>query len=312
MLPHVGDFLLSLESTNYSPETIYNYERDLNVFSNFLEEADIKFNEIDRRVIPRYKAYLASPDRKTASQEVQGGKQLDSRSINRMLSALRAYLHYLIDTDRFCPPPPEAVKLTKADTKHPQVAELNDLLRLIEAPSSLESNPNVALRNRAMLEILFATGMRISELCNLERNQIDGSKGILITGKGRKQRFVYMTRRAMHYLSLYLTTRRDNCPALFIPYAGRNVANPGKTISTNYLQERIKRYREKLKINIPTSADSLRRGFATYLIEEGANPAPVQILLGHETLRDTTRYVHGSDEHAQESPNERDPLDAYS
>jgi len=225
-----------------------------------------------------------------------------------MLSALRAYLHYLIDTDRFCPLPPEAVKLTKAGTKHRQVAELNDLLRLIEAPSSLESNPNVALRNRAMLEILFATGMRISELCNLERNQIDGSKHIFITGKGRKQRFVYVTPRTMHYLSIYLRTRHDSCPALFIPCAGRNVANPGKTISTNYLQERIKRYREKLKINTPTSADSLRRGFATYLIEEGANPAPVQILLGHETLRDTTRYVHGPDEHAQESPNERDPL----
>lgn len=312
MLPHVGDFLLSLQANKYSPETIYNYERDLNVFSNFLEEDDIKFNKIHKSVIPRYKAYLASRDRKTASQEVQGGKQLDSRSINRMLSALRAYLHYLIDTDRFCPLPPEAVKLTKAGTKHPQVAELNDLVKLIEAPSSLESNPNVALRNRAMLEVLFATGMRISELCKLERNQIDGNKGILIAGKGEKQRFVYLTPRAMHHLSLYLSTRRDSWPALFIPYAGRNVAKPGKTISTNYLQERIKRYREKLKINIPTSADSLRQGFATYLIKEGANPAPLQILLSHETLQNTTRYVHGPGGHAQESRGKHNPLDAYS
>jgi len=301
MLPHVGDFLLDLESSNYSPETIYNYERDLSVFSDFLEARRIKFNETDRRVIARYEAYLASPDRKTASQELQGIKQLDSRSMNRMLSALRAYLHYLIDTDRFCPLLPEAVKLTRTGTKHPQVAELNDLLRLLEAPSFLESDPNVALRNRAMLETLFATGMRISELCSLQRNQFDGSRGILISGKAGKQRFVYMTSKAMHYLSLYLRTRRDDCPALFIPYAGRNVANPRKVISTNYLQERIKRYREKLKINIRTSAESLRRGFATYLIEEAANPAPVRILVSHKTLRNAVRYVHWPEEQRDES-----------
>jgi len=312
MLPRVGDFLLSLKSNKYSPETIYNYERDLNVFSNFLEESDIEFDKIDKRVIPHYKAYLVSRDRKTASQEAHGGKQLDSRSINRMLSALRAYLRYLIDMDYFCPLPPEAVKLTKAGRKYPQVAELSDLVRLIEAPSSLESNPNVALRNRAMLEILFATGMRISELCNLERNQIDGSERIFITGKSGKRRFVYLTPRATHFLNMYLSTRHDNYPALFIPYAGRNVANPRKVISTNYLQERIKRYREKLKINIPTSADSLRRGFATYLIEESANPAALQILLGHETLHNTTRYVHGPDKYAQESRHKHNPLDAHS
>jgi integrase/recombinase XerD len=293
MLPNVGDFLLDLESSNYSRETIYNYERDLSVFSDFLEARGTKFNEIDRRVIAWYETYLASPDRKTASQAFRGIKQLDSRSMNRMLSALRAYLHYLIDTDRFCPLSPEAVKLTRTGTKHPQAAELNDLLRLIEAPSFLESDPNVALRNRAMLETLFATGMRISELCSLQRNQFDGSRGILISGKAGKQRFVYMTPKAMHYLSLYLSTRRDNCPALFIPYAGRNVAKPGRTISTNYLQERIKRYRERLNITIRTSADSLRKAFAIYLIEEAANPGPVQLLLAHETLHDITRYLHG-------------------
>lgn len=210
--------------------------------------------------------------------------------------------------DYFCPLPPEAVKLTKASRKHPQVTELNDLVRLIEAPSSLESNPNIALRNRAILEVLFATGMRISELCNLIRSQIDGSGRIFITGKGRKQRFVYLTPRAMHHLNIYLSTRHDSCPALFIPYAGRNVTNPRKRISTNYLQERIKRYREKLKINVPTSAHSLRHGFATYLAEEGANPAALRVLLGHESLDTTTRYVHASDRYAEETHHKYHPL----
>jgi integrase/recombinase XerD len=308
MLPHIDDFLLNLQTNKYSLETAYNYERDLNVFSNFLDESNIEFAKVDKRAITYYKAYLVSRDRKTARQGKQGDKQLDSRSINRMLSALRAYLRYLIDIDYPCPLPPEAVKLTKAGRKHPQVAELGDLIRLIEAPSSLESNVKTALRNRAMLEVLFATGMRISELCNLNRSQIDDTGRIFITGKGRKQRFVYLTPRAKQHLDAYLVTRQDDCPALFIPYAGRNVAKSRKRISTNYLQDRIKRYREKLKINVPTSAHSLRHGFATYLAEEGANPAALQILLGHESLDTTTRYVHASDKYAEETHRKYHPL----
>jgi len=273
MLPHVDDFLLNLQGTRYSSDTIYNYERDLDVFSNFLDECEIDFDKIDKRAITYYKAHLVSRDRKTAKLGKEGDKQLDCRSINRMLSALRAYLRYLIDFDYQCPLPPEAVKLAKAGRKHPQVAELGDLIRLIESPGSLESNVKTALRNRAMLEVLFATGMRISELCNLNRSQMDDSGRLFITGKGRKQRFVYLTPRAKQHVDAYLATRQDDCPALFIPYAGRNVAKSKKRISTNYLQDRIKRYREKLKINVPTSAHSLRHGFATYLAEEGANPA---------------------------------------
>lgn len=307
MLPHIDDFLLNLQANKYSLETVYNYERDLNVFSNFLNESNIEFDKVDKRAITYYKAYLGSRDRKTSSLG-RGDKQLDSRSINRMLSALRAYLRYLIDIDYPCPLPPEAVKLTKAGRKHPQVAELEDLIRLIEAPSSLESNVKTALRNRAMLEMLFATGMRISELCNLNRSQIDDTGRIFITGKGRKQRFVYLTPRAKQHLDAHLVTRQDNCPALFIPYAGRNVAKSRKRISTNYLQDRIKRYREKLKINVPTSAHSLRHGFATYLAEEGANPAALQILLGHESLDTTTRYVHASDKYAEETHRKYHPL----
>jgi len=308
MLPYVDDFLLNLQANKYSSETIYSYERDLNVLSDFLDESDIEFDKIDKRAITYYKAYLVSRDRRTASLGKQGERQLDSRSINRMLSALRAYLRYLIDVDYPCPLPPEAVKLTKAGKKHPQVAELQDLIRLIEAPSSLESNPKTALRNRAMLEVLFATGMRISELCGLDRNQIDDTGRIFITGKGRKQRFVYLTPRAKQHLDAYSAIREDTCPALFIPYAGRNVAKSKRRISTNYLQDRIKRYRERLRINVPTSAHSLRHGFATYLAERGANPAALQILLGHESLDTTTRYVHASDKYAEETHHKYHPL----
>lgn len=301
MLPHFDDFLLHLQANSYSPRTLYNYERDLRVFDHFLTESRFKFSALTKRHITYYKAYLASRDRQTSSGHEGDVAVLDSRSVNRMLSALRSYLKYLIDMDHPCPLPPEAVQLAKTTRKHPQVAELDALTALVESPSHFESNPRIALRNRAMLEILLATGLRISEMCNLNRTQIDESGRIFITGKGRKQRFVYLTDRARHHLQRYLAIREDNAPALFIPYSGRHVDNPKRRISTNYVQERIKHYREKLRINVPTSAHSLRHGFATYLAEEGANPAALQILLGHESLDTTTRYVHASDRYAEET-----------
>ena len=308
MLPHLDDFLLNLQANKYSQETVYNYERDLKVFDTFLAESNIDFEKLDKKAITYYKSYLVSRDRKTAILAQHGDKELDSSSVNRMLSAIRSYMRYLIDMDFHCPLPPEAIKLTKAGRKHPQVAELGDLVRLIESPTSLESDPKVALRNRAMLEVLFATGMRISELCNLNRNQVDNNGRIFITGKGRKQRFVYLTPRAKLHLDNYLAIRDDVVAALFVPYAGMNAAKSKRRISTNYLQDRIKRYREKLKINVPTSAHSLRHGFATYLAEAGANPAAIQILLGHESLDTTTRYVHASDKYAEETHKKFHPL----
>lgn len=300
-LPHLDDYLLHLRANSYSQRTIDNYERDLRVFEAFLSESGFGFSSLSKRHVMFYKAYLASRDRRTSTGEAGDVASLDSRSINRMLSAIRSYLKFLIDMDYPCPLPPEAVQLTKTVRKHPQVAELESLTALVESPSRFESNARIALRNRALLEVLFATGMRISEVCSLNRTQIDESGRIFIMGKGRKQRFVYLTDRARHHLNAYVATRDDGAAALFIPYSGRNAGNPRRRISANYVQERIKHYREKLGINVPTSAHSLRHGFATYLAEEGANPAALQILLGHESLHTTTRYVHASDRYAEET-----------
>lgn len=310
-LPYVDDFLLHLQSNNYSEETVYNYERDISIFQNFLDNINIAFDGINKRIISQYKAHLSSADRETAQKQKKGINKLKSTSINRCLSSLRSFLRYLIEMDLPCPIPPDAVTLVKSEKRHGHVAELDELVRLIESPSYLENNKIIALRNRAVLEILFSTGMRISELINLNRAQIDDTGRIFILGKGKKERFVYLTPRAHEYLNKYLKHRNDNISALFIPYRGRNSKKNSSTkrrISTNYLQERIKFYRERLKINVPTSAHSLRHGFATYLAEKGANPAAIQILLGHESLDTTTRYVHASDKFAESTHKKFHPL----
>lgn len=308
-LPLFEDFLLHIQTNNYSKETLYNYERDLQTFENFLNEEmnALPFSEVSKRAMEQFKAYLTSKDRKSAIG-AKTYKMLSSGSVNRILSSVRRYLGFLIDMDYKIPIAPESIKLLRKDKKHPQVAELEQLIKLIEYPTEFEKEKVVALRNRAMLETLFATGMRISELVSLKRNQIDKTGRIFITGKGKKQRFAYLTNRALEHINNYLKERGDDFPALFIPYRGKNNTTSNKTISTNYLQMKIKKYRELLGINVPTSAHSLRHGFATYLAESGANPAAIQILLGHESLDTTTRYVHASDKYAEETHKKFHPL----
>lgn len=308
LLPSVEDFLLHLQTQNYSEETVYNYERDLKVFQHFLSEVSIPFDRIDKKAILNFKAYLVSRDRETPKNQ-RGLKRLSSSSVNRMLSALRSYLKFLLDMDLNVPVSPDVIKPIKTERKHPRVGEFNDIIRLIEAPTTLERNKVVAARNRAMLETLFATGMRISEIINLQVSQVDSSGRIFIRGKGKKERFVYLTPRAHRHIEEYLQTRGvTDSSYLFIPCRGRNASRKDRKISPNYVEAKMKRYRELLGLNIPLSPHSLRHAFATYLAENGANPAAIQILLGHESLDTTTRYVHASDRYAEKVHKDFHPL----
>lgn len=306
-LPLFDDFLLNLKVNNYSPETLYNYERDLKIFEDFLLDNQISFKKLSKKDILNYKAFLTSKDRKTP-QHFDAQIRLNAYSINRILSVLRSYLRYLIEMDYPSPLAPDTVKMLKVVKKKLQIAELDEMTKLLESPIKLEKNRLVGLRNRAMLEVLFSTGMRISELINLKIKQIDKEGRIFVLGKGKKERFVYLTPRAREHLEAYLLTRIDTSPFAFIPYRGQNADIIDRKISTNYLQYKIKEYRELLDINLPISAHSLRHGFATYLAESGANPAAIQVLLGHESLDTTTRYVHASDLYAQKEQQKFHPL----
>lgn len=304
----IDDFYLFLETNNYSPATAYHYKNDLAIFDNFLKSRNLKINDLDKRSIFEFKAYLSSDERQTATTHQESAQRLSSASINRCLSAVRAYIRFLIDQDYQISVFPDQFKMVKRERSHPNVAEFNELVALIESPSNLEQDPVIAARNRAILEALFATGMRISELVNLNKRDLNVEGKIFITGKGRKQRFVYLTERAQSYLNQYLAIRKDNQQALFVPTKTRSKDKLSSRLTPRYVQERLKTYREKLRINLPTTPHSFRHGFATYLAEEGASPAAIQILLGHESLNTTTRYVNASDKFAQESHRKYHPL----
>ncbi len=307
ILPLFDEFLLNLKVNNYSPETLYNYERDLKTFEDFLIDSQISFSKLTKKDILLYKAFLTSRDRKTA-QHYDAKVRLGAYSINRVLSVLRGYFRYLNDMDHPCPVSPDAIKMLKTVKKKLQIAELDEMSKLLESPVVLEKDPLIGLRNRAMLEVLFSTGMRISELINLKISQVDDEGRVFVLGKGKKERFVYLTPRAKEHLEAYLKTRNDSSPFAFIPYRGQNAEAQEKKISTNYLQYKIKQYRELLGINLPISAHTLRHGFATYLAESGANPVAIQVLLGHDSLNTTTRYVHASDNYARAEQQKFHPL----
>jgi site-specific recombinase XerD len=307
-LPLLDDFLLSLQTNNYSLETVYNYEKDLEVFQNFIREIKTEFAVVDKKTILNYKAYLVSRDRLTASRQ-KSQKQLSSFSINRMLCSLRSYLKFLADMDCKSLISADMVKLVKTEKKYPRVGELAQIIKLIESPTRLEKDKLVALRNRAILETFFSTGMRISELVNLKKDQINNLGNIFIRGKGKKERFVYLTGRAQEHIKKYLAARGESeSPFLFLPLRGKNIHKKDRRISPNYLEEKLKQYRGLLGLNILVSPHGIRRAFATYLAEQGASPTAIQILLGHESLDTTTRYIKASDHYAEESFRKYHPL----
>ena len=287
------------------------------------------------------------------------------------MSAIRSFLKFRISWDLDIPLPPDAIGMVKSTKKLKKVATKDDLVRLIEAPMEFEHDEKIAIRNRCMLEMLFATGMRISELIGLDLEQINSEGKLYIVGKGKKERSVFMTPRSLDWLNSYLKVRleyaftdreeskqpivadtfeivgldssddvepksnlnlemfddgnrryikmienyRENgflnkfdSPALFIPFSGSRAGKPDARISTNHFQEKIAEYRRKLGIQIPTSAHSLRHGFATYLAEQGASPVALQVLLGHSSLNTTTKYVHASEKFAEETVRKNHPL----
>ena len=307
-LPFLKEFLLYMKENNYSEESVYNYKRDLETFKNFLGKEGVQFQEINKTIINNYKHYLVSPKRKTAKKK-KISQALSASSINRILSGLRAYLKYLINLGYSSPISPETIKLIRVKRRQLQNIKLKDQIELIEAPTKFEKNQVVALRNRAMLETIFSTGIRISELINLKLNQIDKSGRILLQGTGGKKRFAYLTPRGQTHIKSYLRVRGETfSPYLFVPYRGKNFSKKDKKISPNYLQEKIKEYRELLGISVPISAHSLRHAFITYLVEESENPPAIQVLRSHESLDTTTRYVHASDRYAEKTHREYHPL----
>ncbi len=270
-------------SRRASEHTLRAYASDINRFLDFAREAGC---DIDRHLMRRYLVHLQKSGR-------------SKKTLARAMAALRSYFGYLLKRKIVDSDPTEGLK-TPAQTRNlPHVVPEDLLAQLMEAP---DAQTAIGLRDKAILETLYATGLRISELLSLNIDDLHkDSDEIVVTGKRNKQRVVLIGSLALQAVDAYLSSGRpelaaknpDAPDALFLGYRGtRLVGTSVRRILNKYVEE----VSDTLKI----SPHTLRHSFATHLMDHGADLRSVQELLGHESVATTQIYTHVSQERLKE------------
>jgi site-specific recombinase XerD len=277
-----------------SVKTVENYSHYL---ERFLKHSGVKQpSDITADVVREFRLWLnRQPGKKLAGVT----DSLKKKTQNYHLIALRSFLKYLVK--RGIPSlPPEAIELAKTPERQIDLITTAELGRLMEAPTG-DSLP--ALRDRAVLELLFSTGLRISELCALPR-EIDLSRDELsVRGKGDKVRVVFLSDRAKRVVKQYIDKRDDTDDALFVRQRMSREKSDGNVslrLTPRSMERLIKQYAIKAGISKKVTPHIIRHSFATDLLENGADLRSVQALLGHANIATTQIYTHVTDSHLKE------------
>jgi len=297
IIEYLLDFLDWLDvEKGLSDKTQENYARFLKKFFEFLKLnnlSSLKPHQLNSDHIWQYKVFLARRLSSTTKKPLKRSTQ------NYYLIALRALLTFFAERD-IQSLPPEKVKLPKeAQQRTIHFLTLDQVKRLLEAPNT---ETIVGLRDRAILEVLFSTGMRVSELIALNRDQIKIKKDtqdleIGIIGKGGRPRTVYFSKRAVFWLRKYLETRNDKEKALFINYKGKK---PGTRLTARSIERIVKKYATLAGLPLNTTVHTLRHSFATDLLMKGVDVRTVQEFLGHKNIATTQVYTHITKRHLRE------------
>ncbi len=289
-------FLEYLEiERNCSPLTIRNYKHYLDRFLNFASPTPEKLSpkNINLELIRKYRLFLSrySDDK---------GKTLSRKTQAYHVVALRSFLRWLVKND-YETLAPEKIDLPKQETHSLKFLNAEQIERLLSQPNV--SKP-LGLRNKAILEVLFSTGLRVSELVNLNRDQINLSRREFgVIGKGGRSRVVFLSERAVRWLKRYLDSRDDQYKPLFIRIAGSvDPTTPGEKmrLSARSIQRIVEKYAKKAKLPIKITPHGLRHTFATDLLMAGADIRSVQELLGHKNIQTTQVYTHVTDKKLRE------------
>ena len=254
-----------------SKNTVSSYENDISSFSSWLNKKQINYKHVSDKDINEFISNLFLCG-------------LKSSSINRKISSIKHFYLFLSKKKIIKYSPADEIETPKQEKYLPISMSEEEVERLINSPNS---NRIIERRDKAMIEILYATGMRISELVNLKLTDIDFNRSVLkVFGKGSKERLVPYGEKAAEALNIYLRDRkRSDSKNVFL-------SNRGSQITRGAFWQRIKVYikRENLKSSI--SPHTLRHAFATHLLNRGADLRSVQILLGHSDLSTTQIYTH--------------------
>lgn len=281
----ITDFLEYLElERNASQLTIKNYDHYLKRFLEF--SSDIEPSEIDLNLVRKYRLYLSGYiDPKTK-------KPLKRITQNYFMIALRAFLRYLASIN-ISSVSAERLELWENEPRSLKILDENYLKQLLDAPKLSDKS---GLRDKAILETLFSTGLRVSELTSLNRDSIAfDSSEFGIKGKGGKERVVFISDSAALWLQRYLDARKDTFKPLFIRFQGKvNLENQGEAmrLTTRSIERIVEKYVKALKLPIKATPHVLRHSLATDMLINGADIRSVQEMLGHSNLSTTQIYTH--------------------
>jgi len=265
---------------NTSPHTLRAYRQDLEKFELFLGEEKIRdIAEIGYRTLRKFMSTMYSGRKRS--------------SISRLVSTLRSYFRFLLREEIIEKNPAEALSAPKIERRLPAFLTVDEAFRLVEEPTRIGSmgksaSKEVTVRDRAILELLYASGLRVSELVSINVKDMRLDLGVLtVVGKGGKERVVPFGRKAREALERYLESRPDSGKAgpLFLNRFG-------KRLSDRMVRKMIDRYTRTSGIPKRIGPHTLRHSFATHLLEGGADIRGIQELLGHANLSTTQRYTH--------------------
>jgi site-specific recombinase XerD len=271
-----------------SLHTVRNYDHYLSVFLGFIKSDNPE--NIDSEKVREFRLWLNR-------QVTIRGHTLNKKTQNYYLIALRAFLKFLAKQE-IKSLSPEKIELAKVAERPLDLITDTELKRLLDSP---KGNDLKDLRDKAILELLFSTGLRVSELCSLTSDINLDSEELSVRGKGGKIRVVFISENAKNALKKYLSARKDMSDALFVQVAKENSKNRRVTPLTRRSVERIvKQHAIKTGISKKVTPHVMRHMFATDLLGNGADLRSVQIMLGHSNISTTQIYTHITDKQLKE------------
>lgn len=270
---------------NQSRKTVENYSHYLGRFLEFAGEMDV--GDIDLPLVQKYRLHLNRA-------ENEKGETLSKKTQNYHIIALRAFLKYLIKND-FETLAPEKVELAKIPERTVEFLSREEVETLF---SAVDEKSKTALRDLAILETLYSTGLRVSELASLNRNQVDlKRREFMVRGKGRKPRIVFLSQRAVERIEAYLKNRDDAFEPLFINIGRTRSAmditkGERRRLTTVSIEAITRKYAMLAGLTKKVTCHTLRHSFATDLLQNGADIRAVQEMLGHASITTTQIYTH--------------------
>lgn len=292
----IQEFLEYLEiEKGSSPLTIRNYKHYLTRFVSWLKKEGVRLQlkDINPEVVRQFRVYLSR------ISDGKGGA-LSRKTQGYHVIALRSLLRWLIKND-YKVMSPDKIDLPKVEDRQIKFLSGEQIDRLLNAPTLSKIQGK---RDKAILEVLYSTGLRVSELVKLDRDKIDlNRREFGIIGKGGKARVVFLSVRAAKWIDNYLKSRKDRYKPLFIRHKGKmdpSISSEKMRLSARSVQRMIKKYARKIKLPVETTPHVIRHSFATDLLMAGADIRSVQEMLGHKNIQTTQVYTHVTHKHLRD------------